>query len=40
MTNKLVTIGKDYCVKVWNAETMEQLNEFISENDLPTKIIC
>lgn len=40
MTGKLVTLGEDYCVKVWNADTMEQLNEFVSENDLPIRVVC
>jgi hypothetical protein len=40
MTGKLVTIGEDYCVKVWHADTMEQLNEFVSENDLPIRVVC
>jgi WD40 repeat protein len=40
MTGKLVTIGDDYCVKVWHADTMEQLNEFVSENDLPIRVVC
>ena len=35
MTSKLVTVGNDYCIKIWDSETMEQVNEFISENDLP-----
>ena len=40
MTGKIVTIGEDYCVKVWHSDTMEQLNEFVSENDLPIRVVC
>ena len=40
MSGKLVTIGEDYAVKIWHAETMEQINEFISENDLPVRVVC
>jgi WD40 repeat protein len=40
MTSKLITIGNDYCIKIWDADTMEQVNEFISENDLPTRVVC
>lgn len=40
MTSKLVTVGEDYCVKVWHAETMEQINEFISENDKPIRVVA
>lgn len=40
MTGKLITIGNDYCVKVWHAETMEQINEFVSENDMPVRVVC
>ena len=41
MTNKVVSISSDdYSVKVWNAETMEQLNEFVSENDKPCRVVC
>ena len=41
ITNKVVTISSDdYSVKVWNSETMEQLNEFISENDKPVRVVC
>ena len=40
MTGKLVTLGEDYCVKVWNAETMEQINEFVSERDMPVRVVC
>ena len=40
MTGKLVTLGDDYCVKIWNAETMEQINEFVSERDLPVRVVC
>jgi WD40 repeat protein len=39
MTGKLITVGEDYCVKVWHAESMEQVNEFVSENDLPIKVV-
>jgi|TARA_B110001450_G_scaffold229665_1_gene230384 WD40 repeat protein len=39
MAGKLVTVGDDYCVKVWHAETMEQINEFVSENDKPIKVV-
>ena len=39
MSGKLVTVGDDYCVKVWHAETMEQINEFVSENDKPIKVV-
>ena len=39
MAGKLVTVGDDYCVKVWHAETMEQVNEFVSENDLPIRVV-
>lgn len=39
MTGKLVTVGDDYCVKVWHAETMEQVNEFVSENDKPIRVV-
>lgn len=35
----LVTIGKDSSIKVWLAETMEQLHEFnTSEHDPPTAV--
>lgn len=41
ITGKVVTIsGDDFSVKVWNSETMEQLNEFISENDKPCRVVC
>jgi len=40
MTGKLVTLSEDYCVKVWQAETMEQINEFVSERDLPVRVVC
>lgn len=40
MSGKLVTVGEDYCVKVWHAETMEQVNEFISENDKPIRVVA
>ena len=39
MSGKLITVGDDYCVKVWHAETMEQINEFVSENDKPIKVV-
>lgn len=39
MTGKLVSIAEDYNVKVWHAETMEQVNEFVSENDLPIRVV-
>jgi WD40 repeat protein len=39
MTGKLITVGEDYCVKVWHAESMEQVNEFVSENDLPIRVV-
>ena len=39
MTGKLVSVSDDYSVKVWHAETMEQINEFISENDKPIKVV-
>jgi hypothetical protein len=39
MTGKLVTVSDDFSVKVWHAETMEQVNEFISENDKPIKVV-
>ena len=39
MTGKLITVGEDYCVKVWHGENMEQINEFVSENDLPIKVV-
>lgn len=35
MTGLLVTVSDDFSVKVWNSESMEQVNEFISENDKP-----
>lgn len=40
MSGKLVTVGDDYCVKVWHAETMEQVNEFVSENDKPIRVVA
>jgi len=40
MTGKLVTIGNDFCVKVWDAETMDQINEFVSDNDLPVRVVA
>lgn len=40
ITGKLVTLGEDYCVKIWNAETMEQINEFVSERDMPVRVVC
>ena len=41
ITGKLVTIsGEDYSIKIWDMETMEQLNEFVSENDKPCRIVC
>ena len=30
MTGKLVTVSDDYSVKVWDVDSMEQVNEFIS----------
>lgn len=39
MTNKLITVGDDYCVKVWDGDSMEQINEFVSENDLPIRVV-
>ena len=39
MTGKLVSIAEDYNVKVWHAESMEQVNEFVSENDLPIRVV-
>lgn len=39
MTGKLITVSEDYSVKVWHAETMEQINEFISENDKPIRVV-
>ena len=39
MASKIVTVGDDYCVKVWHAESMEQVNEFVSENDLPIRVV-
>ena len=39
MSGKLITVGDDYCVKVWHAETMEQVNEFVSENDKPIRVV-
>tara|TARA_B110000285_G_scaffold230212_1_gene296391 strand:+ start:1129 stop:1686 length:558 start_codon:yes stop_codon:yes gene_type:complete len=39
MAGKLITVGEDYCVKVWHAENMEQVNEFVSENDLPIRVV-
>ena len=39
MTGKLITVGEDYCVKVWHAENMEQVNEFVSENHLPIRVV-
>lgn len=39
MTGSLVTIGKDSSVKIWHAETMEQIHEFnTSEIDPPSSI--
>lgn len=38
MSGKLVTVSDDFSVKVWLAESMEQINEFISENDKPIKV--
>lgn len=35
MTGKLVSVSEDFSVKVWHAESMEQVNEFVSENDKP-----
>lgn len=40
MTGKLITVSDDYSVKVWHAETMEQVNEFISENDKPIRVVA
>lgn len=35
----LVTIGRDSSIKMWHAETMEQVHEFnTSEADPPTSI--
>lgn len=39
MTGKLVSVAEDYCVKVWHAESMEQINEFVSENDKPIRVV-
>jgi hypothetical protein len=39
MTNKLISVSEDFSVKVWHAETMEQVNEFISENDKPIRVV-
>ena len=39
MTGQLITVSEDYSVKVWHAETMEQINEFISENDKPIRVV-
>jgi WD40 repeat protein len=39
MTGKLVTVSDDYSVKVWHGDTMEQVNEFISENDKPIRVV-
>ena len=39
ITGALVTIGSDSSVKVWHAETMEQIHEFnTTELDPPTSI--
>ena len=39
ITGALVTIGKDCSVKVWHAETMEQIHEFnTSDIDPPTSV--
>lgn len=39
ITSTLITIGKDSSVKVWSAETMEQVHEFnTTEIDPPTSI--
>lgn len=39
MTGTLVSIGKDSSVKIWHAETMEQIHEFnTSEIDPPSSI--
>jgi hypothetical protein len=39
MASKIITVGDDYCVKVWHSESMEQVNEFVSENDLPIRVV-
>ena len=39
MMNKIITVGDDYCVKVWDSDSMEQLNEFVSQNDLLIRVI-
>ena len=39
MTGKLVTVSDDFSVKVWQADSMEQINEFISENDKPIRVV-
>lgn len=38
LTNKVATISNDCTIKLWNAETMEVENEFVIQNDTPTKI--
>ena len=38
-TQKLVSVGMDHCLKIWNAETMELQNEFVTQNDLALKVI-
>lgn len=27
-------------MKIWHAESMEQINEFISQNDMPVRVVC
>lgn len=39
MTGKLVSVSEDFSVKVWQADSMEQINEFISENDKPIRVV-
>jgi WD40 repeat protein len=35
---KLVTVGQDQKIYIWNSETLEVLTEFSTTNDVATKI--
>lgn len=39
MASKVVTIGLDQKIYIWNSETMEVITEFTTQNDMPTKVI-
>ena len=37
-TRKLVSIGLDSSIKIWNSESLDLENEFAAQNDLPVKV--